>query len=344
MTSLEAYLEDWAGGRRARRDVAVTVAAIARAAATLSGLVAQGPLAGAMGAVIGASSDGDGQKLLDLRAHALFLDALTAVPAVGAIASEESLAPVVLCEGAPIAVALDPLDGSNNVELNAPLGVVFALLPATGYGDARDPFLQPGHRQLAAGFVVFGPHTALMLTLGEGVAMFTLEPASGEFRLTRNGMRIPPSAREYAINAANRRHWHPPVRAFVDECLAGAEGPRGANFNTRWLGCVVAEAFRILTRGGVYLYPGDARDGYRRGRLRLVYEANPLALLTEQAGGAATDGFERILDLVPDALHQRVPLIFGAREEVARIMALHMEGMPQRGGAPLFAQRGLFRA
>jgi fructose-1,6-bisphosphatase I len=192
--------------------------------------------------------------------------------------------------------------------------------------------------------VLYGLHTALVLTLGGGVQVFTLEPRDRVFRLTRPAIRVPEGRREYAINASNTRHWPLPVRAFVQECVAGVDGPRGVDYNTRWLGCVVAEAYRILLRGGIYLYPGDARRGYERGRLRLLYEASPLALLFEQAGGLATDGFVRILDLAPAGIHQRVPLVFGSRDKVERVVELHNAGVPQAGQRPLFAARGLFRS
>jgi fructose-1,6-bisphosphatase I len=205
-------------------------------------------------------------------------------------------------------------------------------------------FLAPGTQQLAAGFVLYGPHTALVLTLGEGVRIFTLDRDAGVFVLTQDAVRIPPGRREYAINASNGRHWPLAIRAFVEECIAGAEGPRGVDYNTRWLGAVVAEAYRILVHGGIYLYPGDARPGYRRGRLRLLYEANPIAFLMEQAGGTATDGYGRILDLVPSDVHEHVPLIFGSPDKVERVMELYAASVPQAGQRPLFAARGLFKS
>jgi fructose-1,6-bisphosphatase I len=183
-----------------------------------------------------------------------------------------------------------------------------------------------------------------VLTLGNGVNIFTLDPKQGIFVLTRADVRITPARREYAINASNARHWPLAIRAFVEECLAGREGPRGVDYNTRWLGAVVSEAYRILIHGGIYLYPGDARPGYGRGRLRQLYEANPIAMLIEQAGGTATDGYGRILDLVPVDVHEHVPLIFGSPDKVGRVMALYAESVPQAGQRPLFAVRGLFKS
>lgn len=343
MTSLQQHLGTWAGGSAGRGAIAATILALADASAVLARVVAQGPLAGDTGAVLGASRDGDGQKALDVQANDIFLERLARAP-VGAVVSEELPAPITLNPGAPIAVAMDPLDGSNNITINAPLGSLFALLPCERADDPALPFLSPGDRQLAAGFVLYGPCTTLVLTVGAGVHIFTLDPDTHAFVLTRPDVRVPQARREYAINTSNARFWSLPIRAFVEECVAGRDGPRGVDYNMRWLGCVVGEAYRILLRGGVYLYPSDSRPGYEHGRLRLLYEANPLALIFEQTGGLATDGFERILDLVPQGIHQHVPLIFGSRDKVERVMALHTGGVPEAGQRPLFSGRSLFRS
>jgi fructose-1,6-bisphosphatase I len=343
VVQLAEHLEAWAGLSNGRQAVAETVFALARAAAELAELVAEGSLAGELGRVVGASDDGDGQKALDVRANDLFLRHLHKAP-VAAVASEEMPAPVALRGAAPIAVAMDPLDGSNNIDFDGPLGTLFSLLPSERHDDPALPFTAAGDRQLAAGCVLYGPHTVLMLTMGAGVQVFTLDRRIREFRLTRADVRMPEARREYAINASNARHWSLPVRAFVEECVAGAEGPRGVDYNMRWLGCVAADAYRVLLRGGIYLYPGDARPGYGRGRLRLVYEANPIAFLMDQAGGTATDGFVPILEIAPHTLHQRVPLIFGSRDKVARVVSLHLDGVPAAGQRPLFGARGLFRS
>jgi len=296
-----------------------------------------------MGAVVAASDDGDGQKALDVHANSLFLDRLRDAP-VAAIASEELPEPVPNIAGASLAVALDPLDGSNNVDQNAPMGSIFTLLPMRDGTDPVAAFRATGEAQRAAGLVLYGPCTTMAITLGDGVNIFTLDRRERVFHLTRPGVQVPPSRREYAINASNARHWALPIRAYVEECLAGSTGPRGADYNTRWVGCVVADAYRILLRGGIYLYPGDARPGYERGRLRLVYEGNPIAMLMEQAGGAASDGFTPIMEIAPRTLHQRVPLIFGSRDKVTRVTELHMSGIPQAGQRPLFGTRGLFKS
>ena len=343
VTTLHEHLAAWSSDRCDRGAVVETVAAIASAAARLATVIALGSLAGDLGVGIGDGADSDSQKALDAYASEVFVDHLRDL-SVAAVASEEAAAVIMLNPDGVIAVAIDPLDGSNNVGLNAPLGTVFSLLPAIAAALPEEHFLVPGAHQLATGFILYGPHTALVLTLGDGVDIFTLDPRTGDFVLTRGAIRITPGRREYAVNAANGRHWPLAVRAFVEECVAGADGPRGVDYSMRWLGAVVSEAYRILVHGGIYLYPGDARPGYRRGRLRLLYEANPIALLIEQAGGMATDGFGRILDLVPAGMQEHVPLIFGSPDKVARVMTLYAASVPQAGQRPLFTTRGLFKS
>jgi len=335
-------LDDWLERCCPRPALAETIIGIAAAAAAVAELVAQGPLAGALGAVLGSNADGDAQKALDVRANEMFLDALRLAP-VAVFASEEAETALALDPRAPLVVAIDPLDGSSNIDTNLSIGSIFSVLPNPG-GDPARAALQPGTSQLAAGFAVYGPQTALVLTLGRGAYVFTYDRKGGAFALTRPETRIPPGRREYAINASNYRHWEEPVRAYIDDCVAGADGPRGADFNMRWLASLVAEAYRILARGGIFLYPRDDRPGYHSGRLRLVYEANPIAFVVEQAGGAATDGARRILDIAPESLHQRVPLAFGSRDKVERLARYHREphGLGER--SPLFGKRGLFRS
>lgn len=311
---------------------------IAAAAAALAEAVAQGPL---LRAGPGPDCRGEARSALDHFANDLFIARLRDAP-IAAVASEEMDDIIPLQPTAPVAVALDPLDGTNNIDINAPIGTVFSVLPACGSPEAS--FLTAGCAQLAAGFILYGAYTALIVTLGEGVHVFTLDPRSRDFVLTRANLQIPPARREYAINASNARHWPRAIRAYVEECLAGAEGPRGADYNTRWLGAIVSEAFRILLRGGIYLYPGDARPGYERGRLRMLFEVNPIAMLIEQAGGAATDGYHRILDLVPNSIHEHAPLIFGSPDKVERVMQLYAASVPQAGQRPLFSGRGLFKS
>jgi fructose-1,6-bisphosphatase I len=342
--SLEDHLQAWAGRDQLRSAGASTIAALAVACRDIAALVGAGDLAGELAAHRRDGAGGDFQTELDVRANDLLTNALASAP-VAAIASEELEAPLPLALGAPIIVALDPLDGSSNINTNVAIGTIFSLLPAPPHGSGAEPeaFLCAGRAQVAAGYVIYGPHTALALTLGAGTDIFTLDPESGTFVRTATGVRVPAQASEFAINASNYRQWDPPVRLWFDDCLAGAGGPRGQDFNMRWIASMVAEAHRILMRGGVYIYPGDARQGYRSGRLRLLYEANPIAFLMEQAGGAASTGGERILDCTPRKLHERVPLVFGAREEVARIERYHLGPDSKADRSPLFGQRGLFR-
>jgi fructose-1,6-bisphosphatase I len=345
-SSLQDHLEGWAGSDPGRVDAAAAVAAVAAAAARLAALIARGPLAGEQAAVVGGNADGYAQGALDVQADAMFAEALAATPAA-ALASEGREAPVALAPGGRVAVAVDPLDGSSNIDTNLTVGTIFSVLPAAGAGEGGPAaaFARPGSAQLAAGFVVYGPHTSLVLTLRQGAHVFTLDREAGTFVLTRPDVRIPRARREYAIDASNYRHWEEPVRAYVDDCVAGADGPRGGDFNMRWNASLVAEAYRILVRGGIFLDPRDARPGHEQGRLRLVHEANPLALVVEEAGGAATDGLRRILDLEPGALHQRVPLVFGSADKVERVARYHDGSLGATGErSPLFGRRGLFRA
>jgi len=248
----------------------------------------------------------------------------------------------------PYLLLFDPLDGSTNVDVNVALGSIFSVfrcpLGATRAGEAE--FLRPGVEQVCAGYAIYGPTTILVLTLGRGVQGFTLDREIGEFILTHPDMRVPEDADEFAINASNERFWDPPVKRYIAECLAGKSGPRGKDFNMRWVASLVAEVHRILVRGGLFLYPHDSKEPDKPGRLRLLCEANPLAMLIEQAGGAASTGSQRVLDVLPQSLHQRVPVILGSRNEVARIEQYQREneqGLDQPYTSPLFNTRSLFR-
>jgi fructose-1,6-bisphosphatase I len=338
---MASTLEDHLAGS-CEAGLAAVIGGLAGTSIALAERIAHGALAGAGWREIGVNAAGDAQKQLDLYAHEAFHGALQAAP-VAALASEESDAPIALQAGAPYAVAIDPLDGSSNIDTNVSIGTIFSILPMAAGADPAGIFLGPGRRQAAAGFVIYGPQTALVLTRGQGSDLFVLDRAAGRFVLVEQGLRIPEGRREYAINASNYRHWDEPVRAYVDDCIAGADGPHGTDFNMRWIASLVAEAYRILIRGGVFLYPRDGRRGYQNGRLRLVYEANPLAFVVEQAGGGATDGERRILDLEPVALHQRVPLVFGCRSQVERVAAFVTGRLPPGERSPLFGRRGLFR-
>ena len=252
---------------------------------------------------------------------------------------------MILDPAGALAVAIDPLDGSSNIDVNAPIGTIFSILPMID-GAAEAPalaFRQTGRSQIAAGFFIYGPQTSLLISFGDGVLLFVLNRETERFVLVESGIRIPQGMPEYAINASNYRHWHEPIKAYIDDCVKGVEGPRGRNFNMRWIASMVADTFRIFTRGGVFLYPGDARVGYEQGRLRLMYEANPVAFLAEQAGGAATDGIDPILDRQPHTGHQRVPFVMGSADKVERVRAYYLDtALPSRE-APLFGRRGLLR-
>jgi fructose-1,6-bisphosphatase I len=343
-TTLEAFLIDWSAVDAERNQVAEAVSAVADACQAISRLIGAGALAGALGATRGDHGGGDIQKELDVLANNLLIERLRQAP-VASMASEESAEPELLDARAPLLVAVDPLDGSSNIDTNVSVGTIFSVLPGAREclpGDA-EAFLQAGSRQLAAGYALYGPQTAFVLTLGEGTHIFTLDRSDGVFRLTASRVKVPPATREFAINASNHRYWDEPIRIYVDDCLKGADGPRGVDFNMRWIASMVAEAHRVLARGGIYMYPADVREGYHRGRLRLVYEANPVGFLIEQAGGGASTGRERILELQPQSLHQRVPLLFGSRDEVARLDRYHIEPHPIGERSPLFGRRGLFR-
>jgi fructose-1,6-bisphosphatase I len=220
----------------------------------------------------------------------------------------------------------DPLDGSSNIDVNVSVGTIFSVLrcPEGVGAPCDDHFLQPGASQVAAGYCIYGPSTMLVLTIGHGTHAFTLDREQGAFVLTKHGMRVPEETKEFAINMSNKRHWEAPMQAYVDDLLAGREGPRGKDFNMRWIASMVADVHRILTRGGIFIYPWDRKDPTKAGKLRLMYEANPMGLLIEQAGGAATDGRRRILDIAPDGLHQRVPVFLGSKAEVEAVTGYHL--------------------
>jgi len=321
--------------------VGEVIEAIAAAAIDLAALIADGPLAGITGRVDGVNTDGDQQKDIDVAADQIMRRALRGAP-VAAVLSEEAALPETFKPGAPLCVAIDPLDGSANLENNISVGTIFSIRPRGN--DVLSTFFEPGTAQCAAGFIVYGPQTTLVLALDKSVDIFILERRARHFVRFAQAVRIAPDTPEFAINASNRRHWHGPVRAYIEQCLAGSNGNRGADFNMRWIGSLVAESLRILVRGGVFLYPADARPGYREGRLRLLYEAHPIALVMEWAGGAATTGRRRILELGAKTPHQRVPLIMGSALAVRDVAAIHegVEPMFDNSDAPLFARRGLF--
>ena len=333
-------------------DVALACKAIARTVAFGALADVLGPGGAAVPAAGAVNVQGEVQKPLDVLSNEVFLRRNDGSGCLAGMASEEMAAPYQIPAGQPrgkYLLVFDPLDGSSNIDVNVSVGSIFSILraPQTVIDSGRDvveaDFLQPGSAQVAAGYALYGPTTMFVLSVGNGVAGFTLNPNLGEFMLTHPAIRVPEETLEFAINASNARFWEPPVKRYVDECLAGASGPRGRDFNMRWIASMVAEAHRILMRGGVFLYPRDTRDTGRPGRLRLLYEANPVGFLIEQAGGRASTGRQPVLGVAPSALHQRIGLVFGSRHEVERIERYHHEAPSRTPAPPLFAERSLFR-
>lgn len=341
--TLQEYLANWTLDGGTRRAVADTVDALTGCSIQMSERVARGSLDGPLGRPISRQGEFDEQKEIDVIANDQIVAALQGRQ-VAALASEEMLAPVPLTPNAPLLVATDPLDGSSNVDANVSFGMIFSVLPRHPSSSGEQAFLRPGSHQLAAGLIVYGPQTTLALTVGAGTQMFTLDRERRVYIKTHHTIAIPPETSEYAINTSNARYWDEPIRIYAHDCENGADGPRARDFNMRWTGSPVADINRILSRGGIYLYPGDRRKGFHQGRIRLIYEANPIAWLIEQAGGRATTGVERVLDVVPTTLHQKTPLICGSREEVDRVVRLYTGGHLKGERSPLFGRRGLFRA
>lgn len=344
---LEAALSGYAEQGKLQADVAAVISRLAIAAVGVRDIINDGALGAAFaGGKRGShNATGDIQHELDVHADELFMAAMHHSP-VALYATEELERPVRFSRQAGIAIAIDPLDGSSNIDTNVSIGTIFSILPVVQGEDGIDrdaTFLQPGTAQLAAGFFIYGPQLALAVTWGEGLQLFIYSGRKQAFIRVDPGRAIAKKASEFAINASNFRHWEDPVRHYVDDCLKGTSGPREKDYNMRWIASLVADCYRIIMRGGVFLYPGDQRAGYGQGRLRLVYEANPIALLMEQGGGKATNGEARILDLVPTGLHQRTPLIFGSADEVDRIGSYFTEPEANAERSPLFGIRGLFR-
>jgi fructose-1,6-bisphosphatase I len=288
---------------------------------------------GALGEVLGSAGtqnvQGEVQKKLDVISNEVLIEANEWGGHLAAMASEEMDSIHVVPNRYPqgeYLLLFDPLDGSSNIDVNVSIGTIFSVLRKVGHtrGVSEEDFLQPGKQQAAAGYCVYGPQTVLVLTVGAGVAMFTLDRETGSWVLTQSEVAIPEETREFAINMSNMRHWAAPVKRYIDECLAGKEGPRAKDFNMRWVASMVADVHRIMTRGGVFLYPWDQREPDKPGKLRLMYEANPMAFLIEQAGGAATNGRHRILDVVPGKLHERVSVVLGSKNEVQRVTDYHL--------------------
>ena len=315
-------------------ELRLLIEVVARACKGISHAVNKGALGGVLGSAESENVQGEVQKKLDIIANEVLIEANEWGGHLAAMASEEMDGIYVVPNRYPqgeYLLLFDPLDGSSNIDVNVSIGTIFSVLkkPGSAEGVSEKDFLQPGTQQVAAGYCIYGPQTTLALTVGDGVVMFTLDREQGSWMLTAEGVRIPEDTKEFAINMSNQRHWAPPVTRYIDECLAGRTGPRGRDFNMRWVASMVADVHRILSRGGVFMYPWDQREPEKAGKLRLMYEANPMALLVEQAGGAATNGHERILDLQPQKLHERVAVFLGSRNEVDRVTGYHRES-----GAP----------
>jgi fructose-1,6-bisphosphatase I len=302
---------------------------VARACKRIAISVNKGALGDVLGSAGSENVQGEVQKKLDVISNEVLIEANEWGGHLAAMASEEMdsihLVPNRYPQGEYL-LLFDPLDGSSNIDVNVSIGTIFSVLRKVGHtrGISEEDFLQPGRQQAAAGYCVYGPQTTLVLTVGDGVAMFTLDREQGSFVLTQDNVQIPADTKEFAINMSNMRHWAPPVRRYIDECLAGKEGPRGKDYNMRWIASMVADVHRILSRGGVFMYPWDKREPDKPGKLRLMYEANPMAFLVEQAGGMATNGQQRIMDIGPKKLHERVSVMLGSKNEVQRVTDYHV--------------------
>jgi fructose-1,6-bisphosphatase I len=328
--TLTQFLIERERAGRISPDLRLLIETIARACKAISTRVNKGPLGGGYGLAGSENVQGEMQKKLDVLSNEILLQANEWGGNLAALVSEEMEDPRPIPTHYPrgqYLLLFDPLDGSSNIDVNISVGTIFSVLrcPTAADGTPCAPdekaFLQPGRSQVAAGFAVYGPTTVFVITVGDGAWGFTLDRETYTFALTHPDMRIPADTAEFAINASNMRRWEPPVKRYIDECLAGKDGPRGKDFNMRWVASMVADVYRVLSRGGIFMYPRDSKN--REGRLRLMYEANPMAFIVEQAGGMATDGANRILDIQPKALHQRVGVVLGSRNEVERLASYH---------------------
>ena len=313
-------------------DVRLLLETVARACKAISHAVSKGALGGVLGSLESENVQGEVQKKLDVISNEILLEANEWGGNLAAMASEEMdtlhRIPAHFPKGKNL-LLFDPLDGSSNIDVNVSIGTIFSVLQLPEEANTRDvqeaDFLQPGVKQVAAGYAVYGPQTMLILTVGAGVVGFTLDKETGSWVLTHPAIRIPEETAEFAINMSNQRYWEPAIRHYIEDCLKGKEGPLSKNYNMRWIASMVADVHRIMCRGGIFMYPRDQRESVRHGKLRLMYEANPMSFLVEQAGGAAIDGEQRILEIEPNALHQRVGVILGSKNEVQRVQQYHLK-------------------
>ena len=327
--SLTQYLiEQQRGEAQIPSQLRLLIEVVARACKRIAINVSKGALGEVLGSAGSENVQGEVQKKLDIIANEVLIEANEWGGHLAGMASEEMDDMVGVPNRYPqgeYLLLFDPLDGSSNIDINVSIGTIFSVLKHKGGDVTNESFLQPGTAQVCAGYCVYGPQTTLVLTVGKGVVMFTLDREMGAWWMTEDNMRIPEDTKEFSINMSNMRHWALPVKRYIDECLAGKEGPRGKDFNMRWVAAMVADVHRILTRGGIFMYPWDKREPGKPGKLRLMYEANPMSFLVEQAGGMATNGLQRIMEIQPTQLHERVAVVLGSKSEVERVTAYHRE-------------------
>ncbi|ENV71988.1 MULTISPECIES: class 1 fructose-bisphosphatase [Acinetobacter] len=319
--NLSQFLEQQTGNLTP--ELAQVISTIAATCQTIDQALQKGALAGVLGSAQHENVQGEEQKKLDVISNDYLIDALKVHPQVGGLASEELDEFTPAQENGKYLVLFDPLDGSSNIDINMCVGTIFSILPAKNAVTQAEDFMQAGNQQVAAGYVLYGPSTMLALTVGAGTVFFTFDPETQQFLLTSENIQVAADTKEYAINSSNQRHWENPVKRYIEELLAGKTGPREKDFNMRWVACMVGDIHRILCRSGIFMYPYDLKDPKKAGRLRLMYEANPMSMLIEQAGGASTTGRVRILDIQPTDLHQRVPVIIGSKNEVDLVTGYH---------------------
>ena len=319
--NLSQFLEQQTGNLTP--ELAQVISTIAATCQTIDQALQKGALAGVLGSAQHENVQGEEQKKLDVISNDYLIDALKVHPQVGGLASEELDEFTPAQENGKYLVLFDPLDGSSNIDINMCVGTIFSILPAKNAVTQAEDFMQAGNQQVAAGYVLYGPSTMLALTVGAGTVFFTFDPETQQFLLTSENIQVAADTKEYAINSSNQRHWENPVKRYIEELLAGKTGPREKDFNMRWVACMVGDIHRILCRSGIFMYPYDLKDPKKAGRLRLMYEANPMSMLIEQAGGASTTGRVRILDIEPTDLHQRVPVIIGSKNEVDLVTCYH---------------------
>lgn len=319
--NLSQFLEQQTGNLTP--ELAQVISTIAATCQTIDQALQKGALAGVLGSAQHENVQGEEQKKLDVISNDYLIDALKVHPQVGGLASEELDEFTPAQENGKYLVLFDPLDGSSNIDINMCVGTIFSILPAKNAVTQAEDFMQAGNQQVAAGYVLYGPSTMLALTVGAGTVFFTFDPETQQFLLTSENIQVAADTKEYAINSSNQRHWENPVKRYIEELLAGKTGPREKDFNMRWVACMVGDIHRILCRSGIFMYPYDLKDPKKAGRLRLMYEANPMSMLIEQAGGASPTGRIRILDIEPTDLHQRVPVIIGSKNEVDLVTGYH---------------------